>query len=964
MESSDSSIIMTGYINKSTPSQPSRPQSVASSSSTSAGSSVTNSLENSTCDATIIINDPTNNGNNNHQQTSTESPSPATTLINDDGSSCDGFVPILKSSTNNNDNKCNKQQHNGHLSNNKRDNHFSIEWSNLDYVIDSKWWSLSANRKPILNGLNGSFQSGQLSAILGPSGAGKSSLVDCLLGLKSSSSLSGSIKVNFENKQVEAERRRKQPLRIALIPQEDHLLDTLTVMETFMFASKIKNAQCSSFDHLANVQRVLRQLNLTSCSKTRCGKLSGGQYKRVSIGQELLSSPELMILDEPTSGLDSVTCYQTIKALRDLIETSAYPLAIVATIHQPDREVFSLFHKAYVLATGGRAIYEGPTENIIDTIQTGIELVNARRKQPFWQLTNKQTTTATTMLDNEQKTNDNGSRKNSILTNKLSELSYQLEHDQYVNSARIIVEVAANEYGFELISSLNEMQRIRSSHLQFSDNHLSDSNTIMDNHNGQGIINPAISVSSLYLDEIKSAIRQHDSNLAPSGEQNEKNVNNWPKNALINPLQSLNDKKFQSLSTSLTDNKQQQQQQQLAFDYDANQPIRRKAEQDNLLSLRKSNINQRRSLKVHLKHVYYHMHRSWITILRDPMLFMLMVMLHITFPLLISYTFYSTYKADACPSVGPFDVLEEAYRKDGSNILMDLNREIRATFENLGYMFFQIYVIIFAGVCVTSLTYPLVMHVLCKEFRNGWYSITSYFIGRTLADLPVPTVNVFIAMAISYHLTGQPHSPYCWRFLCVAGLTILATLVAQTQGLMFGALLMNLPQSAVFVAPASTAPLVIVSGFLIRVSNLPWILQMLSKLSFFSHLLNGFVVARYGFDKCGECDESLFAPNNIPRIPDQARVIIDLWAETYAADYGAANETDTRLVDKLVNNIATAKMFGRQITDCSQYKPFTMLDFELEDYHLYVSFAILALMLIFFRWATYIVLHWKIRSNI
>lgn len=828
---------------------------------------------------------------------------------------------------------------------------FTIHWKHLDYVINNKWWKFSSNRRPILNDLNGSFKSGQLSAILGPSGAGKSSLLDCLLGLKSSSNMSGSVRVQFNDAQVEQERRKKKPLRIALIPQEDNLLDSLTVTETFMFASKIKNAHLSKdessgkpFDHHSNVQRVLRQLKLTSCAQNRCSKLSGGQYKRVSIGQELLSRPELMVLDEPTSGLDSVTCFQTIKALRDLIETSPYPLAIVATIHQPDREVFNLFHKAYVLATGGRTVYEGPTECIPEAIRTGIDLVEARRKQPLWKLTAS-------------------SNQNSA---DLRELGEQLD-SQYSNPARAIVEVAANEYGFEIISALNEMQKAT---------HQLDSG-----------ISSSVYHSNLNLSELRNAIANNKT--GPTQDS----ISTNPMSTNPNGVESSFDRSssLQSLirtgngglgtpsssNSSLTSSNNNTATN--SFDYDQYDPENRRAEHDNLLNLRKVNINQRRSFKTHLRHVYYHMHRSWITIVRDPMLFTLMVVLHVTMPLLISYSFYSTFKADACPSVGPFDVLEEAYRTDGSNILMDLNREIRATFENLGYMFFQIYVIIFAGVCVTSLTYPLVMHVLLKEFRNGWYSMSSYFIGRTLADLPVPTLNVFIAMAISYHLTGQPLSPYSWRFLCVASLTVLATLVAQTQGLMFGALLMNAAQSAVFVAPASTAPLVVVSGFLIRIKSLPWILQMLSYFSFFTHLMNGFIVARYGFGKCGSCDESMFSTTGVPRIPEQARVMLDIWAESYASEYRhepvMQNATalmtvtvsppkELHLVEKLVENIANAKSFGYEIDECSQYKPFTMLDFELNDVDLYISFAALGLMLIIFRWFTYMVLSWKIKSSI
>ncbi|MCH82085.1 ABC transporter G family member 9-like, partial [Trifolium medium] len=76
-------------------------------------------------------------------------------------------------------------------------------------------------------------------------------------------------------------------------------------------------------EKVSHAKNVIDQLGLTKCKDSIVGSaylrgVSGGERKRVSIGQELLINPSLLFLDEPTSGLDSTTAQRIVSTLWDL----------------------------------------------------------------------------------------------------------------------------------------------------------------------------------------------------------------------------------------------------------------------------------------------------------------------------------------------------------------------------------------------------------------------------------------------------------------------------------------------------------------------------------------------------------------------------------------------------------------------------------------------------------------------
>lgn len=153
---------------------------------------------------------------------------------------------------------------------------------------------------------------------------------------------------------------------MAFVPQRDHFSSSLTVKECLIYASKFqKNSQNMSEDdciHEARALHVVGLLGLANCSDTRVDNCSGGELKRLGIGQELMGDCKLLILDEPTTGLDSSSCVSLIKLLRTIAVDQG--MAVLITIHQPSLKIFHLFDHVYALSKFGKCIFEGPPTSL------------------------------------------------------------------------------------------------------------------------------------------------------------------------------------------------------------------------------------------------------------------------------------------------------------------------------------------------------------------------------------------------------------------------------------------------------------------------------------------------------------------------------------------------------------------------------------------------------------------------
>ncbi len=219
------------------------------------------------------------------------------------------------------------------------------------------------NGKQGLHPVNVAEESGTLVAIMGASGSGKSTLLNVL---------NGNLKPQRGRVLINGFDIHRQPdyVRgvIGYVPQQNFLIEELTVYQNLYFTTKLCFAHLSEFDVNRLVVQTLRSLGLYEVKDLLVGSaldktISGGQRKRLNIGLELVRQPSVMFVDEPTSGLSSRDSENIMDLLRELTMLGKL---IFVVIHQPSPEIFKMFDKLIVMDTGGYQVYYGnPTEGVL-----------------------------------------------------------------------------------------------------------------------------------------------------------------------------------------------------------------------------------------------------------------------------------------------------------------------------------------------------------------------------------------------------------------------------------------------------------------------------------------------------------------------------------------------------------------------------------------------------------------------
>jgi len=225
-----------------------------------------------------------------------------------------------------------------------------LELRNLNYSIGPE-----EGRVHLLRDIGISIsRTAQLVAVLGPSGCGKSTLMKVIAGLFE---LSGG-SIHWKGRDL-MEEGDFEPHEVGYVPQFSIAHDHLEVWECVEDAVRLRCGGLCADMVDERVESVLEETGMQEMARKRVEMLSGGQRRRLALGLELVSAPELLLCDEVTSGLDpkaedEITC---------LLRGAADKGRIVLNITHSLKHLSA--HDSVVVLYEGRIAFHSKAEHLI-----------------------------------------------------------------------------------------------------------------------------------------------------------------------------------------------------------------------------------------------------------------------------------------------------------------------------------------------------------------------------------------------------------------------------------------------------------------------------------------------------------------------------------------------------------------------------------------------------------------------
>ena len=199
--------------------------------------------------------------------------------------------------------------------------------------------------KEILTGVSFEIDAG-LVALIGRNGAGKSTLLRILSGLWKPTS--GNVMIggyDLHTDPIEAKRI------LGFLPEHPDLHPAMRPAELLQFAAAARGLEASRID------AAVARFGAEDLLNHRCGSLSYGQRRVITLVAATMHNPQVLLLDEPTNALDP----HRVAALKSYLRSAEGPRAALVATHQLDF-IATVASRFILMREGGTIVADGTLE--------------------------------------------------------------------------------------------------------------------------------------------------------------------------------------------------------------------------------------------------------------------------------------------------------------------------------------------------------------------------------------------------------------------------------------------------------------------------------------------------------------------------------------------------------------------------------------------------------------------------
>lgn len=214
----------------------------------------------------------------------------------------------------------------------------------------------SFGRRRVVDGVSFEVDHGEIVGLLGPNGAGKTTSFRMTCGMIEPDK--GQVFLNEQDVTQWPMYRRAREGGMGYLPQQTSVFaklsteqNLLAMMELLGMNRRQRKLRC---------EELMEQFRITHIRRSKAGKLSGGEKRRLEIARCLVSNPEIIMLDEPFAGIDPVTVQSIQGIIGDLRDRG---ISILITDHAA-REILQITDRTYVISEG-QVLCSGTAEEIV-----------------------------------------------------------------------------------------------------------------------------------------------------------------------------------------------------------------------------------------------------------------------------------------------------------------------------------------------------------------------------------------------------------------------------------------------------------------------------------------------------------------------------------------------------------------------------------------------------------------------